>query len=154
MDYKKKAWIVSGILVIFLLTMILYAVHNAAVAEARASRSDSKSAAGSSGCPFSAGPQPQVKNKSCCEGGDNMDETMKNKKNNDTGAIKGLPADQSQPESTSSNPNPAAKSFNLKDMKGKNLSEEEQQALMKQFTPEELAKCPHLAAKSHKKTKK
>ena len=139
MDYKKKAWIVSGILVIFLLTLILYAVHNAAVAEARASRSDSKSAAGSSGCPFSAGPQPQIKNKSCCDGGENTDETMKNK-NNETN-IKDLPVD----------PNPAAKS---KDMKSTNLSEEEQQALMKQFTPEELAKCPHLAAKSHKKTKK
>lgn len=152
MDYKKQAWIVSGCLVLILLSWVLYAVHNSAVAEARsarASKSDSKSNAGSNGCPFSSSPQPQTKKKSCCEGGNDAEDSMKSNKNENAEA-QNLPVDQSQSQATS-NPNPAVKSLKFEEMK--DLSEEELQALMKQFTPEQLAKCPHLAAKSHKKKK-
>ena len=54
MNGKKAAWIVTGLLVLALLAWVLVAVHDSAVAKARAARANSKESGGA--CPFSKSP--------------------------------------------------------------------------------------------------
>jgi hypothetical protein len=68
MEHKKKAWIVTAVLLIILFTWALVAVHDSAVAAARAARANNSKAPAS--CPFSKVPLTQQgeskKTSSCC----------------------------------------------------------------------------------------
>ena len=122
-DHKKKAWFVTAFLLFILLTWAIYAVHDSAVAAARAARASNSGP--SSGCPFAikssdASPNDSTK-KPCCHS---------------TNSVKA-------PESTK----PDFKSL-------ANMPEEELDEFMKQFTPEQLAKCPHLKSRTTKNKNK
>lgn len=134
MENKKKALIATVILLALLFTWALIAVHDSAVAAARAARANKSNPLSS--CPFSkAAPSTQKedskKKSSCCHS-----------KTEDAVGIKTEQGhDQSEPAS------PA----NFEKMA--NLKEEELEEFLKQFTPEQLTKCPHLKARKTNKKK-
>lgn len=127
MEYKTKAWIVTGILFLVLLTWTLVAVHDSAVVAARKNKTD---ASQQDGCPFSkaqAQPQESKKTSSCCHSDDSI----------------------SKANSVKSSKRVAPKGFE----KYADLDDDQLEEIMKQFTPEQLAKCPHLNAKKFNKKK-
>lgn len=123
MEHKKKAWIVTAILLFILASWALYAVHDSAVAAAKSARANKSSDAGA-GCPFSkAAPEVDGAKKapsSCCHSKDT--ETP----------VAAAPKDFSK----------------LAKMTDADIEE-----FKKQFTPEQLAKCPHLKARATNKKK-
>lgn len=133
-DHKKKAWIVTAVLLVILFTWAIMAVHDSAVTAARVARANNSKAPAS--CPFSKVPptqQGESKKKSpCCHS-----KSSENKKSEEE--VKS--ADQM-------NASAAEKFGKYADMNDADLEE-----FLKQFTPEQLAKCPHLKARKTVKKK-
>lgn len=134
MEHKKKAWIVTAVLLAILLIWALIAVHDSAVAAARAARANSKTNSPAS-CPFSKIPSTQKeeskKNSSCCHSKASAAEDNKTEKVNESPVT--------------------ASAGNFE--KYADLKDEELEEFLKQFTPEQLAKCPHLKARKTNKKK-
>lgn len=137
MEHKKKAWIVTAFLLFALFSWALMAVHDSAVAAARAARANKTNAP--AGCPFSKTPSPSASPSSA---EDAKKSTSPNscchskKPKSDPIPYKPLPAKK------------AVDFAKFADMNDKDIEE-----LKKQFTPEQLAKCPHLKARSTNKKK-
>lgn len=119
-EHKKKAWYVTGFLLFALFTWAIYAVHDSAVASARAARANKTDSA--AGCPFStkssASPPPSEDpaKQSCCQ--------------------------PKSPVESAAAANKAPAKVDFKSLA--DLPEEELEEFKKRFTPEQLAKCPHL----------
>lgn len=126
MEHKKKAWIVTAILLFFLASWALYAVHDSAVAAARAARAN-KADTGA-GCPFSKTPAASPSSQETKKAGSSCCHSKGNAVNSE--ASTGSSKDFSK----------------YADMNDADLEE-----FKKQFTPEQLAKCPHLKARETKK---
>ena len=133
MEHKKKAWIVTAVLLAILLIWALIAVHDSAVAAARAARANKTNSPAS--CPFSKVPATQKeeskKNSSCCHSKASAAEDNKTEKVNESPVT--------------------ASAGNFE--KYADLKDEELEEFLKQFTPEQLAKCPHLKARKTNKKK-
>lgn len=130
-EHKKKAWIVTAVLLFLLASWTLYAVHDAAVLAAKAARakkSDSSITGATAGCPFSKTPTE------------------------DTNAANATKKDGSSccnSKSSGTDSSKAKTDFTkLADMTDDDIEE-----FKKQFTPEQLAKCPHLKARESKNKK-
>lgn len=130
-EHKKKALIVTVILLFVLFIWTLIAVHDSAVAAARAARANKTDSPAS--CPFSKVPSTQTQN-----------EEPKKKSPCCHSKTKGS-GEESKPQESTASPNNFEKYANLND--------EELEEFLKQFTPEQLAKCPHLKARKTNKKK-
>lgn len=132
-EHKKKAWILTGCLLFILATWALFAVHDAAVASARAARAASGPAKGT--CPFGNGktePATQeAKKKPCCGS---------SKKGTDQAPVEASHSKTAPPVFD------REKMHELAD-----LTDEQVEELKKQFSPEQLEKCPHLKARKTRK---
>ena len=131
-EHKKKAWIVTALLLTALFIWALIAVHDSAVAAARAARAKKLKTNSPATCPFSKVPSTQTtaedpKKKSTCCDSTKTEQVQNSLKTN---------------ESSSNN-------FE----KYSNLNDEDLEEFLKQFTPEQLAKCPHLKARKTNKKK-
>lgn len=134
-EHKKKAWIATALLLTVLFIWSLIAVHDSAVAAARAARANKTNSPAT--CPFSKAPSTQTeppKNKStCCHS------------NSPEGGETKAEEDKKQPLKTNESSNNFEKNASLND--------EDLEEFLKQFTPEQLAKCPHLKARKTNKKK-
>lgn len=137
MEHKTKAWIITGLLIFALLTWALVAVHDSAVANARAARANKSNDEQGGGCPFSKAPATtgEAKKKSCCHS--KTAETAETSSKDSESKVKAMKS-------------LAAKQFE----KFADLDDADMEEIMKQFTPEQLAKCPHLKARNANKKKK
>jgi hypothetical protein len=133
-EHKKKAWIATALLLTVLFIWALVAVHDSAVAAARQARAN-KTSNSPAACPFSKVPSTQTDEpKGCCHSKTTEGETIK-------------------PEEVKKSLEKLSPSSSKNFEKYANLNDEELEEFMKQFTPEQLAKCPHLKARKTNKKK-
>lgn len=124
--HKKKAWFVTAFLIVAILTWALYAIHESAVAAAQAARANKSDSV--AGCPFS------TKSSETSAGSSTKKPCCHSNNSESAASIK---PDFSR----------------MREMA--NASEADREEFMKQFTPEQLAKCPHLnGSLKSKKSKK
>lgn len=126
--HKKNAWIATALLLTVLSFWALVAVHDSAVAAARAARANKTNSPAT--CPFSS--KIPEKKSTCC-----------NSNTADDGEMKPQEVKKTVPTKESSN------DFE----KYANLNDKDLDEFLKQFTPEQLAKCPHLKARKTNKKK-
>lgn len=132
-EHKKKAWIATAILLFVLFIWALIAVHDSAVDAARAARANKTDSPAT--CPFSKVPSTQneepKKKSPCCHS-----------KIKESG-------EETKPQEVKQSSKQVPNNFE----KYANLNDEELEEFLKQFTPEQLAKCPHLKARKTNKKK-
>ena len=126
MERKKKAWIVTACLLLILSIWALVAVHDAAVASARAARAGSAPAQGK--CPFGDGKPvtQEAMKKPCCN-------SKRGVSDKPVAAMNSTATPVFDPEALD------------------NLNNDQLEELKKQFSPEQLEKCPHLKARKSKR---
>ena len=129
MELKKKAWIATSVLMAIILIWSTFAVHNAAVAAAKANADKSSSGGG---CPFTGKKAASVKSEggSCCANKAKADENEPTEKIEKAT----IPSAAKAEKATISETVEADDKFD-------------------QYTPEQISQCPHLKSLQAKKTK-